>query len=104
MKSFYDTRRWEMLRQSVLRRDGYMCQDRKRYGKMVQATQVHHIFPREQFPQFQWCAWNLIALCNDAHNEMHYRTDRKLTPKGADLLRRTALKQGISEDVYKDYL
>ncbi len=104
MKSFYETRRWELLRESILRRDGYMCQYRKRYGKRVQATQVHHIFPREQFPQYQWQPWNLISLCTEAHNEMHYRKDRRLTPKGIELLRRTAMKQGISEDVYKGFL
>lgn len=89
---FYKSKRWELLRAAILRRDGYMCQDRKRYGKRVQADHVHHILPRELFPQYQWETWNLISLSTEAHNEMHYRSDRKLTDKGKELARRTLLK------------
>ena len=84
-----------MLRETVLRRDGYMCQVSKRYGKRVPATYVHHIFPRELFPQYQWQAWNLISLCASEHDKMHQRSGRKLTDKGKELARRTALKQGL---------
>ena len=101
---FYKTKRWELLRESILRRDGYMCQDRKRYGKRVQADHVHHIFPREQFPEYQWQPWNLISLCKEAHNEMHYRTNNKLTAKGLDLLRKTAVKQGIDLEAFTDLM
>ena len=51
---FYRTKRWERLRAAVLRRDGYMCQASRRYGKRVEATTVHHIFPRDEFPEYQW--------------------------------------------------
>ena len=91
-KDFYKSRRWELLRAAILRRDGYMCQDRKRYGKRVQADHVHHALPREQFPQYQWEPWNLVSLCTEAHNEMHYRTDRTLTEKGKELARRVINK------------
>ena len=75
-----------------------MCQDAKRYGKMVPAEMVHHIFPREIFPEYQWQEWNLISLSNKAHNEMHYRTTKGLTDKGKELLIRTARKQGMDLD------
>ena len=91
-QSFYKSKRWELLRENILRRDGYMCQDRKRYGKRIEATQVHHILPREQFPEYQWQPWNLISLSKQAHNEMHYRGDRTLTAKGKELARRTISK------------
>lgn len=92
---YYNSQRWEHLRQCILRRDGFMCQDAKRYGKMVPAEMVHHIFPREIFPEYQWKEWNLISLSNKAHDAMHYRTTRELTEKGKELMIRTARKQGI---------
>lgn len=101
---FYNSDRWKHLRQCILRRDGFMCQDSKRYGKMVQAEVVHHIFPRETFPEYQWAEWNLISLSNKAHEAMHYRTQRELTDKGMDLLIRTARKQGIDLAVIKEAL
>ena len=95
---FYHSRRWERVRGSILRRDGYMCQESKRFGKMVQANTVHHIFPREQYPQYAWAAWNMISLCADQHNRMHYRDDGRLTDAGKDLLRRTATKLNMEYD------
>lgn len=92
---FYKSARWERLRASVLRRDGYMCQDAKRYGKRAEASTVHHIFPRDEFPDYAWEPWNLIALSADAHDKMHDRVTGALTDKGAELLRRTARKYGI---------
>ena len=93
---FYRSRRWERLRESVLRRDGYMCQESKRYGKQVQATTVHHIFQRDEYPEYEWEPWNLISLCDKAHNEMHDRMTGKLTENGKRLLDRTAIEHNIS--------
>lgn len=93
---FYRSRRWEKLRASVLRRDGYMCQDSKRYGKTVQANTVHHIFPRDEYPEYEWEPWNLISLSSKAHDEMHDRATGKLTEKGKRLLDRTAIEHNIS--------
>ena len=92
---FYNNRKWHMVRQSVLRRDGYMCQLSKRYGKMVQANTVHHIFPRELFPEYQYELWNLISLSAEKHNELHDRSTNELTEQGVELLKRTARRNGI---------
>lgn len=91
---FYKTEKWKRLRRVILQRDGWMCQESKRYGKQVQADTVHHVFPREEFPEFQWAAWNLISLAGDVHNTMHDRNTNALTDKGIDLLRRTARRYG----------
>lgn len=93
--SYYKSKRWKKLRERVLRRDGYMCQESKRYGKSVPAHTVHHIFPMSVYPQYKWEPWNLISLCNEAHNEMHDRNTNELTETGRDLMERTAKKQGI---------
>lgn len=95
---YYNSDRWELLRKSILRRDEFMCQDAKRYGRMVPAEMVHHILPREYFPEYQWEPWNLISLSNKAHEEMHYRTTRELTKKGMEWAIRTARKQNMDLD------
>lgn len=94
---FYKSKRWKRLRKAVLARDGYQCQESKRYGKALPATTVHHIFPREDYPQYQWEPWNLISLSADAHDQMHNRTTRELTQQGLELLERTATKYGIEK-------
>lgn len=84
----YTSRRWLRLRERVLKRDNYQCQYSKRYGRIVQATTVHHIYPVERYPQYQWCDWNLISLSTDAHNRMHDRDTHELTDEGIRLQRR----------------
>ena len=96
-ESFYKSKRWQRLRKAVLARDGYQCQESKRYGKVLPATTVHHIFPREDYPQYQWESWNLISLSADVHDQMHNRTTRELTQQGLELLERTATKYGIEK-------
>ena len=93
---FYKTRRWLRLRERVLRRDGYLCQVSKRYGKRTEATTVHHVFPREEFPEYQWEPWNLVSLAGDVHDEMHDRVTGSLTEKGAELLKRVARREGVA--------
>ena len=92
---FYKSARWERKRAKILRRDSYMCQISKRYGKLVQANTVHHIFPREDYPEYEWCDWNLISVSNEVHNRLHDRISGELTEEGTALMIRTARKQGV---------
>ena len=92
---FYKSGRWMRLRESVFRRDGYMCQLSKRYGKFVPAEVVHHVFPRDEFPEFQWEPWNLISITHSMHQKLHDRTNGQLSDAGIDLLRKVARQQGI---------
>lgn len=91
----YKSRRWLQKREEILRRDGYQCQESRRYGKHVQATTVHHIFPASDWPEYQWEDWNLISLSSAQHDRMHDRNTRALTETGMALLRRTARREGI---------
>ena len=91
----YKSKRWKRTRQAILRRDGYQCQISLRYGKRVEADTVHHIFPAEQYPEYQWESWNLISLARDVHNRMHVRDTKELTEEGRQLLERTARRRGI---------
>lgn len=94
-ESFYKSKRWERTRARILRRDGYQCQIAKRYGKRIPANTVHHIFPRDKFPQYQWEPWNLIAVSHDKHNQLHIRATGELSEQGLELMKRTARRQGI---------
>ena len=82
---FYKSKRWLALRQKVLKRDKYLCQISKRYGKRIDADTVHHIYPRDEYPEHQYCEWNLISLSNAMHNTLHDRTTKKLTQTGERL-------------------
>ena len=78
----YDSVRWKRLARMVMRRDGYMCQLSKRYGKAVPAEVVHHIFPVDEFPEYAYEPWNLIALSRKMHNTLHDRNTDVLTAEG----------------------
>lgn len=89
---------WTHKREVILRRDGYIDQVAKRYGKIIEADTVHHIFPREFYPEYEWENWNLISVSKKTHNELHDRESHELTEKGKELMRRTARKRGIQLD------
>lgn len=92
---YYHTKRWKKLRESALRRDGYMSQISLRYGKRVQADTVHHIFPRTEYPEYQWELWNLMSMTSKEHDELHDRNTGELTDEGKNILLRTAQKKNI---------
>lgn len=93
--TFYKSFRWKRIRESVLRRDGYACQWSKRYGKRAAADTVHHAFPRDEFPEYEWKAWNLVSLAGDVHDQMHDRVTGALTDKGKQLLKLVARRAGV---------
>lgn len=93
--NFYQSKRWQRLRRAILRRDGYICKVSSRYGRKVEATLVHHIFPRDKFPEYQWEPWNLISVSIEAHNSLHDRYTDELTDAGRELMERTARKMGM---------
>lgn len=92
---FYNSDKWQRARKAVLRRDGYQDQYEKRFGRMRQAELVHHIFPREKYPEYELELWNLISLSKRSHNLMHDRNTDELTPVGIELLQRIAKKNNI---------
>lgn len=87
--NFYKSKTWETVRGSVLRRDGYICQRCKRYGRMRGAAHVHHINPLEYYPEYATARWNLISLCLQCHNSLHDRDTHELTAEGEKLRRKT---------------
>lgn len=67
----YKSARWKRKRESILKRDGYMCQRCKRYGRTVSATTVHHIQHADERPDLAFESRNLISLCSACHNKEH---------------------------------
>ena len=92
VEKFYKSKAWLTKRSKILRRDEYLCQECKRYGKSVSATTVHHIIP------LIWClifnkalalaSNNLVSLCGKCHDRMHDRLTDKLTDIGLSWVRR----------------
>lgn len=92
---FYESQKWKDKRARILRRDAYQCQVSKRYGRLVPAELVHHIFPLDEFPEFAFADWNLISVSQRIHNKLHDRQSNELTEEGRLLLERTARKNNI---------
>lgn len=86
----YNSLKWKRTARMVMRRDGYMCQLSKRYGKAVPAEVVHHIFPVDEYPEYAYEPWNLIALSRKMHNTLHDRNTDTLTAEGVALMRRVS--------------
>lgn len=67
----YMSARWRAKRESILRRDSYQCRECRRYGRLREAQEVHHIKPVEMYPEFAFVDANLVSLCHACHNKMH---------------------------------
>ena len=68
---FYQTKAWKRKREAILRRDNYQCQECRRYGRIRQATTVHHIRHFDEYPELALTASNLQSLCRACHNAAH---------------------------------
>lgn len=97
----HNSKKWRRRSKEILRRDKYICQYYKRYGKNVEAEIVHHIFPADEYPQYALCGWNLVSLSKQAHNMMHDRTSGRLSPLGLALQHRTEPKRQAYERRFK---
>lgn len=67
----YNTARWHDLRKKILRRDRYQCRICRRYGKLTEATEVHHIQHADERPDLAYSPDNLISLCHSCHEKQH---------------------------------
>jgi 5-methylcytosine-specific restriction endonuclease McrA len=81
---FYKSRLWLTLRNSILEKYHYECQDCLKKGKVTRATTVHHINEVRQRPDLALSEYyfdgktgerreNLRPLCHECHNIAHGR-------------------------------
>jgi len=65
-RKFYDTARWKRLRKMILNRDGGLCQECKRNGKITVGVHVDHIVPIRKGGSLDDME-NLVLLCRSCH-------------------------------------
>ena len=85
----YSSQRWKEKRMKILRRDKYMDRIEARYGRAVEATIVHHIYPSEDYPEYAYEDWNLISVSNKTHAALHLPNSGQLSDKGKELMEKT---------------
>jgi 5-methylcytosine-specific restriction endonuclease McrA len=90
-EAFYHSKKWKQKREKILRRDKYLCQECKRYGRKrdgmpIKAEIVHHIEPFEMSPEKRLDDSNLVSLCEACHNKKHPERNRitKIAPPRYD--------------------
>ena len=71
MADFYRSAKWRKKRTVVLARDQYRCVECKKYGRIREATIVHHIKPYEEYPELAFVSSNLESLCAACHAKAH---------------------------------
>ena len=96
-EEFIHSKKWQFKQKNILRRDNFMDQYIfKTTGRMENANTVHHILPKEDFPQYALEDWNLISVSHHTHSYiLHNHTNGQLTNKGKQLMMETAFLNGI---------
>ena len=85
----YGSQKWKNKRAHILRRDGYVDQYAKRWGRTVEAVIVHHIYPAAMYPEYAWEDWNLISISRRTHELLEDRKTGELTEAGRKLMEST---------------
>lgn len=75
-KGFYKKAVWRKLRAQALERDHYLCQECLRRKRFTRATEVHHIKPLKELPEFGLTLSNLESLCRPCHEATKKRGKR----------------------------
>ena len=100
-KMNYGSAKWKKKREHILKLDNYRCQISQRYGKLVPAVVVHHIYPAEEYPAYAWEDWNLISVSKEVHNQLENRQTGELTEDGKKLQRETRPGENWREKKWK---
>lgn len=95
LSSFYNSKEWKELREKVLRRDKYLCQECKAKGIYKAADEVHHVFTISTRPDLKLDSRNLISLCKLHHLQHHNHLNSELSELGKRTQRRIGFKYGL---------
>lgn len=69
--SFYHGVKWKQLRDYIINRDNYLCQDCLRSNRLVAAEEVHHIIEVKEDWDKRYDEANLVSLCKSCHRRRH---------------------------------
>jgi len=70
-RSFYTSKKWRKKREYILHRDGFLCQECRKYGRNTEAKIVHHILEVDEHPELKMKNNNLVSVCYSCHNKLH---------------------------------
>lgn len=80
-KKFYNTRLWEGTRDTIRKRDRYLCQDCLKKGMITPGEEVHHIIPLTpdniNDMSITINPKNLVLLCKECHKARHKALEGK---------------------------
>lgn len=76
---FNASRKWNLVRKSVIERDDFTCQICLVRGSSV--LNVHHLLSYTHFPSHRLDIHNLITLCESCHRKVHFGKDVDLKMK-----------------------
>ena len=65
----------------------YGCSIHIQEMQVRDADTVHHIYPAEEYPEYEWMDWNLISVSRATHNRLENRKTGELTKEGRMLQR-----------------
>lgn len=68
---FYRSKPWRRKREYILKRDKYLCQECKKYGRNTEANVVHHLIEIEDDSSLKLTNSNLQSVCKACHNKLH---------------------------------
>ena len=69
--NFYHGTKWKQLRDYVLARDNYLCQDCLDSNRLIAAEEVHHIIEVKDDWSKRYDKDNLVRLCKSCHRKRH---------------------------------
>jgi|SRR5476651_488248 len=69
VSGFTKTNSWWDIRKEVFKRDGGFCVPCRRKGKLVKATDCHHILPLSKGGTTT--KKNLMSVCDNCHEQRH---------------------------------
>lgn len=90
---FYHSNEWRAVRQDVLERDFYLCQECKRNGVIKQGNTVHHKIHLKDDWSKRLDMDNLETICPQCHNREHFE-------KGFSKYKRKRRKKEKSSGVF----
>ena len=85
---YYRRTKHRQWREKVLRRDGYLCAECRKYGRRdregnpVAATHAHHIRSVEEHPELRYVVSNGVSLCAACHNKLEPRVGIAMKKRG----------------------